>query len=86
METHDFVEFLGFKILGKSLEFLGFRVLYLHTGSDDVEVTGEFYETTHVRARPELWNAQKAVFLSDTTSPRFSLPLCLEIFYIYLYG
>lgn len=48
METHDFVEFLGFKILGKSLEFLGFHVLYLRTGPDDMEVTGEFYETTHV--------------------------------------
>lgn len=48
METHDLVEFLGSKILGKSLEFLGFHVLYLHTGPDDMEVMGEFYETTHV--------------------------------------
>lgn len=48
METRDFVEFLGFKILGKSLEFLGFHVLYLHTGPGGMEVLGEFYATTHV--------------------------------------
>lgn len=47
METHDFVAFLGFKILG-------FCVLYLQKGPDDMEVMGEFYEIMHGGALHEL--------------------------------